>query len=256
MSYSLPIRRLPLTGLLITLLCLSHTLIAWAESPSLPLEQSQPLTRQQLELARTNIGQETALDATQKAKIHEFLEQADNWLGQADMVRGEISRLQKQIRDAPQVIQDLRANLDHDSDADKALEDFIQSSDLAALEIRISKEELNLAQTRDNQKTQLEELSTLLAGSKQITREIAIRTDSLAQIQSDIEVLPQNELKQIRQARLMSLQARKAIREAEFDLLTLRLGNLSLLTNLSQAQRDATIAHVSQLQSSLKRLNQ
>ncbi|WP_369160752.1 mechanosensitive ion channel domain-containing protein [Candidatus Thiodiazotropha sp. LNASS1] len=256
MSYSSPIRRQPLTGLLITLLCLSHALIAWAESPSLPLEQSQPLTRQQLELARTNIDQETALDATQKARIHELLEQADNWLGQADMVRGEISRLQKQIRDAPQVIQDLRVNLDHDADVDKALEKFILSSDLAALEIRISKEELNLTQARDNQKTQLEELSALLAGSKQISSEIAIRTDSLAQIQSDIEVLPQNELKQIRQARLMSLQARKGLREAEFDLLTLRLGNLSLLTNLSQARRDATIAHVSQLQSSLKRLNQ
>ncbi|MEW8195553.1 MAG: hypothetical protein AB2793_17710, partial [Candidatus Thiodiazotropha sp.] len=180
MSYPLPFRRQPLTGLLFALLCLSYTLIAWAEPPPLPIEQNLPLTRQQLELTRNIISRETALDATQKAKIHEFLEQADNWLRQADKVRGEILRLEKQIQDAPQLIQDLRANLDRDTDADKALEGFIQSSDLAALEIRISKEELNLVQARDDQKTQLEELSTLLAGSKQISSEIAIRTDSLA----------------------------------------------------------------------------
>jgi potassium efflux system protein len=209
-----------------------------------------------LQNTRENIEQVTTLDEAQKNKIFELLEQADKWLLQADKVRGEISRLQKQIQDAPQKIQDLRTNMDQVTDADKALEEFIKSSDLITLEIRISKEELNLDQARDDLQGQLEELSTLLAGSKQINNEIATRSDFLTQIQSDINTLPENELKQVREARLISLQARKALREAELDILTLRLGNLSLLTNLSQAKRDANSAYISQLQSNLKRLNQ
>jgi potassium efflux system protein len=250
------IRRLSLTGILIALLCISHTLLARAEPDSLAIKEGQELTPELLQLSRDNIRQSPTLDETQKAKILELLEQAEKWLLEANKVSGEISRLEKQIQEAPQMIQDLHANMDQDTQADEDLEKFIQSSDLPALELRISKEELNLTQARDNQQTQLEELSELLAGSKQLNQEIASRADSLTQIQSDIETMPQNELKQIRQARLISLQARKAMREAELDLLRLRLGNLSLLTNLSQAQRDAAIAHVSQLQANLKRLNQ
>jgi potassium efflux system protein len=256
MSNSEFIRRPPLIGILIALLFISHTLIAWAEAPSLPLVNSQEVTPELLQRTRENINQVTTLDETQKDKIFELLEQADKWLHQADKVRGEISRLQKQIKDAPQQIQDLRTNMDQVTDADKALEEFIESSDLITLEIRISKEELNLAQARDDLQAQLEELSTLLAGSKQINNEIATRSDFLTQIQTDIDTLPENELKQVREARLISLQARKALRKAELEILTLRLGNLSLLTNLSQAKRDANSAYISQLQTNLKRLNQ
>jgi potassium efflux system protein len=245
-----------MTGILFALLCISHSLIAWAESPSLALEQNQELTAELLQRTRENINQVTTLDESQKDKMFDLLKQAEKWLRNTDKVRGEISRLQKQIQDAPQEIKELRANLDRTTEADKALEEFIQSSDLVTLEIRISKEDLNLAQARDDLQAQLEELSTLLAGSKQINNEIATRTDSLTQIQSDIETLPKNELKQVTEARLISLQSRKALREAELDMLTLRLGNLSLLTNLSQAKRDSTSANISQLQSSLKRLNQ
>ncbi len=256
MPYSATIRPPQLRAIFFVLLSLCHALPTWAEAPTLPLKQNQPITLDQLEQTRTTISRDASLDQGQKDKAVELLNQADNWLRQANKVRGEITRLEKLIQDAPQRIQDLRTDMNRTTDLDESLEGFIQSSDLATLEVRISKEELNLVQARDDQETQLDELATLLAGSRQINTEISARSEALAQIRSDIETLPQNELKQIRQARLMSLMAREALREAEFDLLTLRLGNLSLLTNLTQVQRDANIAHISQLQVSLKRLNQ
>ncbi|MEW8431580.1 MAG: potassium transporter, partial [gamma proteobacterium symbiont of Ctena orbiculata] len=160
------------------------------------------------------------------------------------------------IKEAPEQIQTLRAGINQGHEEDDGLDRFIQSSGLAALEVRISQEELNLTQARDDQKSQLEELSTLFAGSKQIGSEISASSESMAKIRSEIEGLPQNELKQIRQARLMSLQAREAMPQAELAMLTLRLGNQSLLTNLTQAKRDATAVRISRLQANLKQLNQ
>jgi potassium efflux system protein len=256
MSYRSPICRPPLREIVFSLLLLFHSLPVWAETPALSPELKQPLSQEQVKSAREGIGSSATLDQAQKEKTLELLDQAESWLRQAAGVRVETAHLEQLIRDAPQQIQALRSEMKQNAETDDKLEDFIRSSDLSALEVRISQEEINLAQARDRQKTQLEELSKLLDGSKEINNEIVAGSESLAMIRSEIETLPQNELKQLRQARLMSLQGRKALREAELDLLTLRLGNQSQLTNLMQAQRDATIARIGHLQSTLKRLNQ
>ncbi|MEW8587127.1 MAG: hypothetical protein AB2531_15290, partial [Candidatus Thiodiazotropha sp.] len=234
----------------------SHCLVAWAEKPSHDPERNLPLTQEQLELTRTRISQDTTLEQVHKDKVMELLEQTQSWLQQTARIRGEISHLEQQIKEAPEQIRTLRAGINQRHEEDDRLNRFIQASDLAALEVRISQEELKLSQARDDQKSQLEELSTLFAGSKQIGSEISASSESMAKIRSEIEGLPQNELKQIRQARLMSLQAREAMRQAELDMLTLRLGNQSLLTNLTQAKRDATAVQISRLQANLKQLNQ
>ncbi|PUB76606.1 MAG: potassium transporter [gamma proteobacterium symbiont of Ctena orbiculata] len=256
MSYPATIRRLPLRGILLGLLLFSHCLVAWAEKPSHDPERNLPLTQEQLELTRTRISQDATLEQVHKEKVLELLEQTQSWLQQTARIRGEIAHLEQQIKEAPEQIQTLRAGINQGHEEDDGLDRFIQSSGLAALEVRISQEELNLTQARDDQKSQLEELSTLFAGSKQISSEISASSESMAKIRSEIEGLPQNELKQIRQARLMSLQAREAMRQAELDMLTLRLGNQSLLTNLTQAKRDATAVRISRLQANLKQLNQ
>ncbi|MES9993291.1 MAG: mechanosensitive ion channel domain-containing protein [Candidatus Thiodiazotropha sp.] len=207
-------------------------------------------------MSRNRINQDSTLEQEQKDKILELLEQAQGWLQQTTRIRGEISNLERQIEEAPQQIRTLRAEIGKGTKQDSSLDKFIQRSDLATLEMRISQEELKLAQAREQQKNHLDELSNLLAGSKQIGNEIVQSSESLAEIRSEINTLPQNELKQIRQAKWMSLQARASMRQAELDMLTLRLGNQSLLTNLTQAKRDATAAQVSRLQSDLKLLNQ
>jgi potassium efflux system protein len=237
-------------------LCTLSPLVAWSESTTLQFAQNQSPSHDLIKNTRADIHLDATLDQAQKEKILELLEQAGDWLDQVDKTRGRILQLEKQIQEAPEIIMDLKAGMDRISSTDKTLEEFIQSSKLGALEQRISREELNLAQTREEQQTQLEELSNLLAGTNQINIEIATLRGSLTQIKSEIEALPLNGLKQLRQANQISLQARKSLREAELELLTLRLGNLSLLTNLSQVQRDASTARISQLLTHLKRLNQ
>lgn len=256
MSHRSSNHRLPLREILFLVLLLSLSLTAWAAATGLSSEQKQPLSLEQVESARGTISSSTTLEQAQKEKILELLDQAENWLQQSAAVRGEIAHLKELIKDAPQQIQALRARIKLSAETDDKFEKFVQSSDLSALEMRISQEELDLAQARDRQKTQLEELSKLLDGSNQINSEIVAGSESLAQIRSEIDTLPQNGLKQLSQARLMSLRGREALRQAELDMLMLRQGNQSQLTNLMQAQRDATFARISRLQSNLKRLNQ
>jgi potassium efflux system protein len=254
--YAASFLRQPLTGIIFALLCTLYPFATWAEPPS-SSEQNSPLNREFVKSTRTETLADATLDQAQKDKILELLDQAGDWLGQVNKTKGQISRLEKQIQDAPEIIKALKADMDRPiTDSDDALEEFIQSADLASLELRISTEELNLAQASEDHQAQLEELSSLLAGSEQINIGIATHRNSLTQIKSEIAALPQHEQKKLRQAKLLSLDARKAVRETKLDLLTLRLGNLSLLTNLSQVKRDASIARISLLKSHLKRLNE
>ncbi|MEL0587163.1 MAG: mechanosensitive ion channel domain-containing protein [Candidatus Thiodiazotropha sp. (ex. Lucinoma kazani)] len=227
-----------------------------AENQSLGSEPVQKLTLEQIEFAKNSAKSDLTLNEAQKKESLEMFEQATTWLQESAMVNSEISDLESLVRDAPKQIQKLRSSMKQLDAENAALAEFIEKSDLAALELRISQEGLNLTRARDQQKAQLEELSKLLAGSKQINEKIAVNSNSLAQIKSDIGDLPSGEPNTISQARLMSLQARQSLRQAEIDLLKRRLGNQSLLTNLSQAQRDATVAQISRLQSALEILNQ
>ncbi|MCU7854254.1 MAG: hypothetical protein KZQ79_00925, partial [Candidatus Thiodiazotropha sp. (ex Lucinoma borealis)] len=227
-----------------------------AENQSLGSEPLQKLTLAQIEFAKNSAKSDLTLNEAQKKETLEMFEQATTWLQESAMVNSEISDLESLVRDAPKQIQKLRSSMKQLDAENAALAEFIEKSDLAALELRISQEGLNLTRARDQQKAQLEELSKLLAGSKQINEKIAVNSNSLAQIKSDIGDLPSGEPSTISQARLMSLQARQSLRQAEIDLLKRRLGNQSLLTNLSQAQRDASVAQISRLQSSLEILNQ
>jgi potassium efflux system protein len=248
--------RPPLTGIVFAFLCALYPLAGLSESTPTD-EQNPPISSEIVETARTETETNPNLDQAQKDRILGLLEQAGGWLAQVEKTKGEISHLENQIQDAPDIIKALKAEMDRPkTDSDDTLEEFIQSSDLVSLEVRISTEELNLAQAREDHQAQLEELSSLLAGSKQINIGIAKHRNALTQIKSEIAALPQNEQEQLRQAKLLSLSARKAVRETELDLLILRLGNLSLLTNLSQVKRDASIARISLLQSHLKRLNE
>jgi septal ring factor EnvC (AmiA/AmiB activator) len=146
MPYQLTTRRL-LRVTLFVLLYLSLLPVAFADTSVLPL------TLEQLNLTRTTINRDTSLDQEQKEKTFELLDQADNWLQQANKIEREITRLEKLIKEAPQRIQDLRGDINRITDIDESLDAFIESSNLASLELRISKEELNLVQARDEQKT-------------------------------------------------------------------------------------------------------
>ncbi|MCU7918100.1 MAG: mechanosensitive ion channel [Candidatus Thiodiazotropha sp. (ex Epidulcina cf. delphinae)] len=256
MPHRFHFRQHPRTDSLLTLLLLFCVFSVATQARSEAPETALVLSLEQIEFAKTAAASDETLDQAQMDKAKEMLEQAKKWLLQAGKARNEISQLQALVQDAPQQIQALRSSMEALAAQNNLLSDFIEKSDLAALELRISQEDLNLAQARDQQKRQMEVLSKLLAGSKQINAELTAHGSTLAQIESDLDSLPGGEPKRLSQARMMSLQGRQALRQAQIDLLKLRLGNQSLLTNLAQAKRDAAVDRVSRLQSTLESLNQ
>ncbi len=248
-------RRSTLSPLLALLLCLAgfSTLHA-ADQPGALQQNGDTLTLSQAEAAKASLDSDQTLDDTQKTRAREMYDQAVNWLQLAAQAREERNQLETTVKEAPKRIQELQKQAVR-SDDGRQLKQFIAESDLPALEQRITQDELSLTQARDEQKQQLEALAKLLVGSKQINEQIDERSKTLNQIQQEIKDLPPGEPKNLSQARLFSLTSRYQLRQAELDLLKLKLSNQSLLTNLTQAQRDSTANRIGQLQSDLELLN-
>ncbi|MEJ2692418.1 MAG: mechanosensitive ion channel [Candidatus Thiodiazotropha sp.] len=207
-----------------------------------------------LESAKSTVASDQTLDEAQKAKALERYDQALNWLLLADRVREERKQLEETVKNAPKLIGELLHETARAGDHAE-LKQFIAQADLPTLELRISQDELDLAQAREEQKQHLESLANLLVGSKQLNDQIDDRGKSLSQIQHEIMELPIGEPKSLTQARELSLKSRQMLRQAELELLKLKLGNQSLLTNLTQARRDNTASRISRLQADLTQLN-
>ena len=244
-----------MSRLFLILLLIGVSFASLAEQQTTGLPQDQTLTLEQVEFARSETTGDDTLDTGQRNKAVDMLDQAANWLRQTAKVRGEISLLHKTINNAPEEIKKLHTSVSQFESRDDDLARFIEQSDLEEMERRISQEGLNLAQARERQKQQLDNLSKLLVGSQQINDEIAEHTGILAKIETDSGALPNNEPKRLGQARQMLLQSREHLHQTQIELLKLRLGNQNLLTNLAQAQRDATTAQIGQLQATLELLN-
>ncbi len=225
-----------------------------ADQPGDDLLSSEVPTLRLVESAKSTIDTDQTLDETQKAKAREMYDQAANWLQLVDKARDERTQLEQTVKNAPQRIAELKQKSAGDKD-ERDLKRVIDNADLPTLELRISQDELNLTNAREEQKLQLESLAKLLVGSKQINEQIDERTKTLSQIQQEIKDLPAGEPKALTQARVLSLKSRYQLRQAELNLLKLKLGNQSLLTNLAQAQRDSTANLISRLQADLEQLN-
>ncbi len=246
------IRAVSLFTLLLTITLPSAILAA--EQPADDLISSDAPTLSLVESAKSTVDTDQTLDEAQKAKAKEMYDQAANWLQLTDKAREERSQLEETVKSAPRRIAELKQKPAGDEEA-KALQRVIEHADLPALELRISQDELSLTNARDEQKQQLESLAKLLVGSKQINDQIDEHTKTLSQIQQEIKDLPAGEPKALTHARVLSLKSRYLLRQAELDLLKLKLGNQSLLTNLAQAQRDSTANRISRLQADLEQLN-
>jgi potassium-dependent mechanosensitive channel len=207
-----------------------------------------------LESAKSTVDVDPTLDETQKVKAREMYDQAIIWLQLSAKSQEERDQLEETVKHAPQLIAQLQKEPAENQNTDK-LKQFIAKSDLPALELRISQDEIELAQKREAQKQQLESLAKLLVGSKQLNEQIDGHTKTLSQIKKELQELPAGEPKSLTQARLLSLKSRYLLRQTELGLLKFKLGNQSLLTNLAQARRDSTANRISQLQADLEQLN-
>ncbi|MEJ2591102.1 MAG: mechanosensitive ion channel [Candidatus Thiodiazotropha sp.] len=240
------------------LLCLlfagAHALAADTSTTSTPNAGSNDITPSQVESAKSIVQSDKSLDDSQRSTALEMLTQTSSWLQQADKLQDDMKQLEDKVRNAPKLIAELQRKTNGNGQPDK-IEAFIQKADLPSLELRISQDGLALSHAREQQKQQLDELSKLLVGSKQINDQIDGHSKTLAQIKQDLGNLPQGEPKSLTTARRLSLESRQLLRQRELDLLKLKLGNLSLLTNLAQAQRDNSATEINRLQNDLDALN-
>jgi potassium efflux system protein len=242
---------------------LSLLLLLWFASltPALCADRAQESqiyddmpTLSQVELAKVSLENDQTLDDSQKAKALEMYDHAANWLQLTEQTHQERSQLEETVSNAPQLIAKLQDE-EASSEESSQLSDFISAADLPSLELRISEDELSLTQAREAQKRQLESLAKLLVGSKQINEQIDEHSKTLVQIQSEISSLPVSEPESLTEARLTSLKSRYLLRQEELELLKYKLSNLSLLTQLTQVQRDSTANRISRLQTDLEQLH-
>ncbi len=244
--------RLKLTLALLLWLSVLSSLQASDKPPTSTVLGDMP-TLSQLATAKSRLDNDQSLDEAQKTRAREMYDQAADWLQQAQQTRDERKELEQTIKNAPQEIEALQKQATH-SKQQSSVDDFIANAGLNELELRISQDELELTQAREQQKQHLETLAKLLVGSQQINEQINEHSRTLPQIEQEISNLPAGEPKGISQARTLSLKSRYQLRQAELQLNKLKLGNLSLLTNLAQARRDSTANRINRLQEDLDRL--
>ncbi len=212
------------------------------------------VNQEQIEVARNEVESNDNLDENQKTKALDLLDQATNWIRQRTTILSDLDDLKSRIHNAPAEIKKLTAQATSRETPNEALDRFIKQSSLEQLERRISQENLNLARARSEQKQQLDNLARLLAGSQQINTDIADNSRNLDKLGSE-NGHDGNVPEPVQKAQKLLQNSKKQLYESKIELLKLRLANQSLLTNLAQAQRDASTARIDALQQSLGRLN-
>ncbi|MES9863566.1 MAG: mechanosensitive ion channel domain-containing protein [Candidatus Thiodiazotropha sp. LLP2] len=241
--------------LIIALLLIVTSLPCFAQSPNKPIDTDTALASEKLELIKNETLQDTTLDAAAQQKAVELLEQAEKWLRQNSQIEGEITQLNATIKNAPIEIKRLQESIGPFESQDQDLATFINKSDLAEIERRISEVKINLDQSRERHKQQLDTLSDLLAGNQLINDEIAVYNNTLKKIEIETSSSATSENKRPNQAKGLLLQSRKQLHQTQIEYLKLQLGNQNLLTNLAQARRDSTTAQIGKLQAALEQLN-
>ncbi len=242
-------------------LCLLLSMAGWSiPAPAAAAKKPTPtqassVTPEQIEVAKTELEANVSLDETQKTKALDLLDQAGNWVRQLTTAQSDLADLRSRIHEAPAEIKKLTAQASPRETPDKALEAFLKQATLEDLERRINQENLNLVDARTEQKRQLDNLARLLAGSQQINTEIADNSRNLDKLGSENGQADNNAPEPVKRAQKLLLNSKQQLYESKIELLKLRLANQSLLTNLAQAQRDASAARIEGLQETLSRLN-
>lgn len=215
----------------------------------------QQLSPTQIEAARKAAESDAALDEIRKQKALAMYDQAAQSLQQTEDTRVQLAELEALVRRAPQRIEDIRSGKTQSTRKQSELNSVLASGNLDAVELALSREQLAMQQAREVQRKYEDELARLLIGSKGLSEEIAARMRTLDQIDSDLVAPASDEHPALIQARSMTLQSRRMLRQAELNQLKLRLGSHDLLTNLAQAERDLASAEIVDRQKRLDSLS-
>ncbi|MCP5417533.1 MAG: mechanosensitive ion channel [Chromatiaceae bacterium] len=245
-------------SLLVSLLCCIlmtlSTAVQSATDAQVTSVPEQGVTLEQIDAGRKAAESDATLDEVRKQKVLGMFDQATQWLQQASETKSQLAQLEALIRQAPKRIEKIRNNTAYTLRKVAEVESLLASSNLDAIKLAISSEQLALQQARENQRKHENELARLLVGSKGLSEEIAARRKLLDQIDADLLVPTGDEPYPLILGRNLMLQSRRMLRQAELDLLKLRFGNHDLLTQLTQAERDLAALEVADRQQHLDKL--
>jgi len=233
--------------------------VAVAQSIS-PLDSNslieQDLSLEQIQQSRKAIASDATLDETRKQKALSMYDQAAQWLQRAIDTKALFAQLKTRVRQAPQRIEEIRSGKARILKKGPEIDSVLASGSLDAIKLALSSEQLAMQHARDNQKKYEDELARLLVGSKGLSEEIAAQTEAMEKIERDLLTPLADEPSSLLQARTLTLQSRRILRQAELNRLTLRLGSHDLLTNLTQAERDLVSSEIVDRQKRLDSLSE
>jgi len=202
------------------------------------------VTLEQLDAAKKAAESDTGIAESIKPGILALYDQAGNWLTEAGRVKEEFATLKAQVDGAPARIEMLRAALLTGVAQRVSSELKIEDMSLEQLELAVIEETAALSRDKDELKRQRDTLAQLLVGAKGLSVDIADRTRALENIDRDLNTPVPNEAAAMTQARTLALRARSLLRQAELELLRLRLASINTLTGLAQAERDLLEARI------------
>jgi potassium efflux system protein len=232
-------------------LCL---ILAWlgSQAAAYPYERLnlESLEQEQKALEAANLPEE------QRKKALDPLNQASQWLRQAQTANSLRQDLEKTAREAPKRLVEIRQLLEHPEKLARDLPALDLSRPLEWLEIYLAQEESALAQDQSVLEKKERELSEVL-GAATSSQQIATLEQELQEVESELlKASPESPQAPLERARRLSLEARRIWLQAELNRLRLRQANLAILTELSRAERDAAALLVAIRRSRLERLRQ
>lgn len=213
------------------------------------------ISMESLEAGKRAVEADATLTDEQRKRLVELYDQAILRLRELQAVREQAATLEQTLRGAPQRIEELRAQVSAQRAAAALDAEVVEAAPLERIEQWVAEREHELALARDALKRSEDGLARLLAGTTSLNEDIANRGAALEQIERELAAAaPTDEPALATQARQRNLEVRRALRQAELELLRKSLANHGLLTNLAQAERDYWGARIAALHPQLDEL--
>ncbi len=233
-------------------LCL---LLAWLWSTSSFAAADAHLNLELLEQEQKAL-EATDLPEDQRKKAQDLLNQASQWLRQAQTANSLRQDLEKTAREAPKRLAEIRQLLERPEKLARDLPALDLSRPLEWLEIKLAEEESVLTQDQSALEQKERELSEALRAATTSGQQIATLEQELQEVETELKGSAESPQVPLERTRRFSLEARRIWLQAELDWLRLRQANLAILTELSRAERDAAALLVAIRRSRLERLRQ
>lgn len=213
-------------------------------------EDGQLPTESRIQAARAALD-DSGLSEDQRKQASKYLDEALKRLELIGTARENLKRVRARVEGAPKAIEAAR-NAARVAEAELPGE---PDGDMAALEARAEKLQVELSGSRERLKAADAALSSVVIGAKGLIARVAGRSAELARLEAEIAVLPDPPRDLLEQARGWSLVAKRDLMQSDLDVVQVRLDNQDTLSRLARAERELAQAKVARLTAVLEGVN-